>query len=172
MAVMVGVAGAEEIVASGPDDIRRQLVEAEIASALVVAWERELMDAGESARRVFLFRNAVADVRRWFELPQVRAAAEDGNILAATGHRRGAAPGSRRYPRCLRAGRGYGRGNDGHLRAPRPAFHARRPVPDEPSAITIPTRSTPPPNARRSTSPPAIPASRWRLPGCSTRIPM
>ena len=80
MAVMVGVAGAEEIVASGPDDIRRQRVEAEIASALVVAWERELMNAGESARRVFLFRNAVADVRRWFELPQVRAAAEDGNI--------------------------------------------------------------------------------------------
>ena len=80
MAVMVGVAGAEEIVASGPDDIRRQRVEAEIASALVVAWERELMNAGESARRVFLFRNAVADVRRWFDLPQVRAAAEDGNI--------------------------------------------------------------------------------------------
>ena len=79
MAVMVGVAGTEEIVASGPDDIRRQRVEAEIASALVAAWERELMDAGESARRVFLFRNAVADVRRWLEMPQVRAAAEDGD---------------------------------------------------------------------------------------------
>ena len=37
MAVMVGVAGTEEIVASGPDDIRGQRVEAEIASALVAA---------------------------------------------------------------------------------------------------------------------------------------
>ena len=80
MAVMVGVAGSEEIVASGPDDIRRQRVEAEIASALVAAWERDLMDAGESARRVFLFRNAVADVRRWLGMPQVRAAAEGGDV--------------------------------------------------------------------------------------------
>ena len=80
MAVMVGVAGTEEIVASGPDDSRRQRVEAEIASDLVDAWGRELMDAGEDARRVFLFRNAIADVRQWLELPQVRAAAEDGEV--------------------------------------------------------------------------------------------
>ncbi len=78
MAVMVGVAGTEEIVASAPDDARRQQVEAEIASALVQAWERELLEGGESARRVFLFRNAIADVRQWLELPQVRAAAEGG----------------------------------------------------------------------------------------------
>ena len=80
MAVMVGVAGTEEIVASGPDDIRRQRVEAEVASALVTEWERELLDAGEDARRVFLFRNAVADVRQWMELPQVRVAAEGGAV--------------------------------------------------------------------------------------------
>ena len=80
MAVVVGVAGTEEIVASGPDDIRRQRVEAELASALAAAWERELMDAGESARRVFLFRNAIEDVRRWLEMPQVRAAAAGGDV--------------------------------------------------------------------------------------------
>ena len=80
MAVMVGVAGTEEIVASGPDDVRRQRVEAGLASALVAAWERELMDAGESARRVFLFRNAVEDVRLWLAMPQVRGAAADGDV--------------------------------------------------------------------------------------------
>ena len=80
MAVMVGVAGTEEIVASGPDDIRRQRVEAEIASALVDAWEYELLDAGEDARRVFLFRNAITDVRQWIDLPQARTGAKDGEV--------------------------------------------------------------------------------------------
>ena len=80
MAVMVGVAGTEEIVASGPDDVRRQRVEADLASALVAAWERELLDAGEGARRVFLFRNAIEDVRHWLAMPQVRAAAAGGDL--------------------------------------------------------------------------------------------
>ena len=80
MAVMVGVAGTEEIVASGPDDVRRQRVEANLASALVAAWERELLDAGESARRVFLFRHAIEDVRRWLAMPHVRAAAAGGDL--------------------------------------------------------------------------------------------
>ena len=80
IAVMGGVAGTEEIVASGPDDIRRQRVETELASALAESWERELLDAAENARRVYLFRNAVEDVRRWLEMPQVSAAAEGGDI--------------------------------------------------------------------------------------------
>ena len=45
----------------------------------MAVWERELHDAGEPARRIFLFRNAVADVRRWLDLPQV--AATDGGDL-------------------------------------------------------------------------------------------
>ena len=86
MAVMEGLVGEEEIVASGPDDIRRQQIEVAIASDLVAAFEHQLLEAGEGARRMFLFRGAVADVQRWIEMPQVRAAAGGEAPLAAPGN--------------------------------------------------------------------------------------
>ena len=164
--VVAGVAGGEEIVASGPDDARRQWVEAEIASALVTAWEFELLKADKNARRVFLFRNAIADVHQWLDLPQVRAAAADGDLWRrlVTGEARRQAVDA--ILRACVAAEGMAQRMIGifehpDTRAPRTSASTRRA-----SATTTPISSTPRLNILRSTSPPAIPGSRRRSPDC------
>ena len=91
------------------------------------------MDAGESARRVFLFRNAVADVRRWLEMPQVRLAAGEGGDVwrrLVTSEARLQAVAAI-LDACVPA-EGMAEGMTGIFEHPGAAFHARYPVPDEP----------------------------------------